>query len=389
MSYIRQCVLATALISACTSPDKHVSPTVSDSLGVALITYAGTFATSPGRSWSTEPEPLLAINLADPALYQVRTALFQGDGSIVVANGGSHQLLLFDRAGVLHAFVGGKGGGPGEFLHLTSVSIGRADSLLAYDQGERRLSVFDRGGAYVRAVTLRGLDTLGNAEAVGALRSGEIVGAFTFDPSGEPASRFAVFPHVHTHWGPHDVPGSNGPMVMAAPVAFSSMTALGIADTFVYVALPERVALARVDRNGVRRITRQDAQPRPITESDRERLFAALATGRISPQELDMIRKLDGPTTLPAFGFEPLSARYEQTVLVTDASGVWLRPFQFPDDTAGAVWPGFNANGYYEGTVSMPPRFRPTAVNGDIVLGVYQDSLDVESVRAYRVVERR
>jgi hypothetical protein len=99
------------------------------------------------------------------------------------------------------------------------------------------------------------------------------------------------------------------------------------------------------------------------------------------------VRGLKSPPTLPAFGFDAYTARVgEQALLVTDAGGVWLLPFQFPDDSVSAPWPRFDAEGRYEGTVTLPARFRATDVRGDMVLGVYKDSTDVELVRAYRVI---
>ncbi len=154
----------------------------------------------------------------------------------------------------------------------------------------------------------------------------------------------------------------------------------------MYVALSDPYALISLDRNGVRRITRQREKPPRITDADRDKLFGALAQGRTNSPELAVLRDVKGPPTLPAFGFEPLTARVgEQAMLVTDVGGVWLQPFHLPNDSRNPPWPRFDSDGLYEGTVQLPARFRPTAVRGDMVLGVYKDSLDAESIRAYRL----
>jgi hypothetical protein len=396
-----------AILVGCAPANDQNAPRLSDSLGVSLIDYATSFAASSSRAWATDAEPVFSIGGPPLELYQVRVALFQSGGGFVVANGGSQELLLFDREGTLRARVGGEGGGPGEFHQLTSLSVGPGDSLYAYDDRERRISVFDLGGVFARAVALRDLDSLGSVEDVGVLRSGAIVGAFrrrtpgtglvrdsllvtTLAPFGQAETRLGTFAHLYVHWGPHPMPGGEGTATIPLPVPLSSVTAVGWGDAAVYVGIPEPYALIRVDLNGRRRVTRQAEVARAATDADRERLFATLATGRLAGPELDILRGVRGPEAVPAFGVEPLTARIgEEALLVTDRDGVWLRPFALPDDSAAQAWPRFDADGLYEGTVTLPARFRATAVRGDVVLGVYRDEADVEYVRAYRVVERR
>lgn len=51
-----------------------------------------------------------------------------------------------------------------------------------------------------------------------------------------------------------------------------------------------------------------------------------------------------------------------------------------------SIWDIFNREGRFEGTVVLPPRFTPMAVEERAVVGVEKDSLDVEFVVRYRVV---
>ncbi len=236
MSHMRLSLLL-VIIVGCSSAEDRSSPILSDSLGVTLIDYAGSFAASRARSWSVAAEPTLTIVQTDPAFYRVGAALFQSDGRIVVANGGSYQLLLFERAGQPHATSGGKGGGPGQFHQLTFVSVGRGDSVFAYDTRERRVSVFDKNGTFARAVTLRGLDTLGIAEQVSVLRNGEFATAFglrtrgnclvrdslvviTFTPSGEPVASLGIFPHGLRTGVRTATPAVAGPLSFLLPLPF-------------------------------------------------------------------------------------------------------------------------------------------------------------------------
>jgi hypothetical protein len=205
------------------------------------------------------------------------------------------------------------------------------------------------------------------------------------DGTGVPERLLAVFPYLYLDWGPHPIPGGEGTATFPLPVPLSSVTALAAADSTMYVALPDESAIVRLDASGPRRVTRAPLPPRIITPADRDRFFASLRVGKLNPRELDALRAIRGPETRPAFGIEPLSARLGEAVLVVSDSGaVWLRPFCLPGDSPGS-WLRLGPEGFYEGKVTLPTAFRPTAVQHDLVLGVQQDSMDVEYVRAYRI----
>ena len=71
--------------------------------------------------WQVGTEPVFTIGSVEAEeafqLHRVDDALKLGDGRIVVANGGSHQLLVFDEGGNYLTAWGQKGAGPGD-LHL-------------------------------------------------------------------------------------------------------------------------------------------------------------------------------------------------------------------------------------------------------------------------------
>jgi len=369
---------------------------------MTVIDYAVAFDQVPGPEWSTDPEPIFSYQDSATELYGVRTAAFQSGGNVVIANGGSRQLLFVDKAGSLRAQAGRAGGGPGEFQQLTSMSVGPGDSVYAYDGRAHRLSIFDPAGMYVRSVTLQGLDTLGALEDVGILQTGQLAAGLrrraqgsgllrdslavaVLDRTGAPERLLAVFPNLYLDWGPHPIPGGEGTATFPLPVPLSTVTALAAADSVIYVALPDESAIVRLSSSGPRRITRAPLPSRTITPAERDRFFASLRAGRLDPRELDALRAIRGPEVRPAFGREPLTAKLgEADLVLSDSGAVWLRPFRLPGDSAGA-WMRLGPEGFYQGKVTLPTAFRPTAVQRDLVLGVQQDSMDVEHVRAYRI----
>ena len=91
---------------------------IEDSAGVVIVENA--HPPSDSRlGWQVSPEPSLSIGTAegtgDFQLHRVDDALKLNDGRIVVANGGSHELLVFDEAGNYLTAWGQRGEGPGDF----------------------------------------------------------------------------------------------------------------------------------------------------------------------------------------------------------------------------------------------------------------------------------
>ena len=73
--------------------------------------------------WEVSPEPSLSTGTAegtdDFQLHRVDDALRLNDGRIIVANGGSHELLVFDEAGNYLTAWGQRGEGPRRLRRLT------------------------------------------------------------------------------------------------------------------------------------------------------------------------------------------------------------------------------------------------------------------------------
>lgn len=91
---------------------------VRDSAGIRIIENARPPEGSR-LGWRIGAEPSVTIGSVeaddDFQLHRVDDALKLADGRLVVANGGSHQLLVFDEAGDYLAAWGQEGEGPGDF----------------------------------------------------------------------------------------------------------------------------------------------------------------------------------------------------------------------------------------------------------------------------------
>ena len=108
--------------------------------------------------WRIGPEPTVSIGTREGEeayqLYIVRDAMMLPDGRIIVANGGSGELRIFDALGTHLASWGGEGEGPGEFDNLWQIEPWTGDSIAAWFAPRMGISVFDAEGNYARTFTL-------------------------------------------------------------------------------------------------------------------------------------------------------------------------------------------------------------------------------------------
>lgn len=93
-----------------------------------------------------------SVYLGNPA------ATFTSDaaGRIYIPDMGNNRLLIFGPDGALHRVVGAPGRGPGEFTGIGYAALVEADRIWQSDYRQRRVSLFDSTGRYMRDIALRG-----------------------------------------------------------------------------------------------------------------------------------------------------------------------------------------------------------------------------------------
>jgi hypothetical protein len=96
------------------------------------------------------------------------------DGSVVVADAGSHSILWFGTDGVRTAAAGGAGDGPGEFRSIAWIGKARADSIYAWDSRLKRLSVL-HAGRFERSFELEPYQTWPGLTPIGSLTNGNLI----------------------------------------------------------------------------------------------------------------------------------------------------------------------------------------------------------------------
>lgn len=113
--------------------------------------------------WSVASEPNISIGLLHgPPQYQlfdVAAAARKSDGAIVVVDGGTREVRLFDRTGSFVKTMGSSGSGPGEFQDPSQVLVTATDEMLVWDNANYRITRFDSAGEFmgVQSVERNGL----------------------------------------------------------------------------------------------------------------------------------------------------------------------------------------------------------------------------------------
>jgi len=376
---------------------EHAAVLVRDRAGVRIVQNP---TVCDGCVWSVSDTPILSIGTADgdpnDVLFQVVDALALEDGSIVVANGGSQQLVFFDSTGQYTHAAGGSGGGPGEFTLLVSVFRGKGASLVAVDMASRRVSYFDSDGNYGRSTRLIPFPELPAPLALGMFTDGTLLatqGAYTL--RAEPPTRierdsqslycYSADGANVTHLG--RFPGQEWTIVTTLTPdgrsqfgrrrrEFGRSTAYAVSGNSFYVADNAAFEIQIYSNNAeLHTVIRREYAALPVTDTDiksyRDSVIASRGNALQQRRTRDLHTRLPRPPEyMPAYAPD----------IETDTHGnLWVRETTRPGENR-APWSVFDESGVLVGVVEMPVGFMVMDIGSDYVLGVRRDELDIEYV---------
>lgn len=316
------------------------------------------------------------------------------DGSIVVANGGSQELRFFDGTGAWIRSTGRSGSGPGEFNDLGWLHVGTADTLLTYDWGQLRVSVFSPDGKYQRGYmlgpdggggTLRPESALANGAIIASTQSSVDMNSspgvrrdtslvLLFDAQGRLLDSLGRFPGSEA-WIDRT---ERNMSVQGRP--FGKRLTVRAQDTAVYIGSADTHELTVLGSNGrARRTLRWSGSVAPITPQIIDTYIAATVADAPSERRAaatDMLRRAPFPTSMPAYA----------TFVVADDGTVWVGRYLARGHGERQTFDVLDASGATLGSVEMPARFSPSQVTRDRIIGIWRDEDDVVHVRVYRLV---
>jgi len=393
------CVLLLTACGDAAPAATAAEPVVRDSASITIVEN-----TAPqwgdGEAWRLSAEPVLEIGMMDGPeeyqLFRVFGSTRLADGGIAVANFGTHQLRFYGPDGRYRRSAGGAGGGPGEFQWMGPPRRLGGDTLLVYDQMQRRFSFFTAEGEFLHAVSL---ESAGNLMFAGRLDDGTFPMRYGWrSGSVSREARTGIIPDTAAFvlYSREGLPGDTlarlpgGDRFMLVEGSSRLFTAPPFArHTFTttwggrfYVGTGQRYEILVYDRPG--RPSMLIRHPRPnlevspehIAHFREERLSRSSGSREAERETRRLLDRMPFPEEMPAHGR-----------LVTDAGGnLWVAHYR-PDDEGQPQWDVFDPDGRWLGVVETPATFAVHEIGDDYVLGVYRDELDVEYVRKYALIK--
>ena len=367
---------------------------VHDSAGITIVENARP-APDSRLPWRFGARPSLSIGSVDSGeadeLYRVGDATRLADGRIVIANGGSNEIRVFNPDGSHAGTWGGRGEGPGEFTRggPTAVTLWPGDSIAAPNAGPR-LSLFDMNGNHGRDVAFDAT----RSNVLDLLPDGRIVstGSLLLNPDGRENQRLVRY---YTEWAVLDVDGTLRASLGGFPLS-EDWVAMVDADGSTWesphpfgrrtvgavwgdlVAIGDQAAYeirAFAADGSLVRIVRRGGDPRSPTQADQDEYFARLVAHRPPEERAEALRSVrDMPLvdSYPAF----------EEILADRIGYLWVREYRMFGEGA-AVWTVFDPEGRVQGLVETPAGLEVFEIGEDYVLGSAEDELGVEYVRLW------
>lgn len=405
-------------LTGCASGTEGSSVAVSDSAGVQIVENLNGSIEAAGE-WALSVNPLVEIGGGvgpETPLFHITSIEPLEGGRVAVGTNTPPQVHVFEEDGRLGGTLGRRGQGPGEFASVASVVSIARDSLAVWDADRRRISVFDPGGRYVRELDVGEVAPLSARAAPSIsfasgfthlLPSGDqafiIFGEGALEPAAAPGIGRPALPAVRISTAGDllaeldPMPGMEmfyGGPAGALPLPFGARTSAGTWGERLIVGTGDLTEFRVFGGDGrLVRIVRWPDHDRTVS-GEWLNEWAGMVEAAPPP-----IRKLAQETPrrerFPAH--DGLVTSEGGEVLVGEYAGpmgIWplrradegpeaLRPARRPRERR---WLVFDPDGVLTATLRTPEGFAPATVRQGRLWGVFTDTLDIESVRAYRIL---
>lgn len=375
--------VATAILAACgQGTDEDSTPSF--------------FQEQPSVIETVLPEkPMIEVGalggIAGVRFSVIRTARWLPDGGFLVANfSGPPEITAFNETGAVRWVRGRAGEGPGEFAALADVFISDDETVIAYDFWTSRLTYFDLSGALLRTVAMTEFPHPAGSLAValvGLLRDGTFLarpnsssptaGSRALEAAIRVREDASVIDTITEFHGADRSPeGQEGMLLFgrrAVVLPADDRIYLGTGDGFVFDVLDlDGNSLGSFGRPYEARIVTPE-----MLDALKEEQLKQVRGGQAVAWRRQIEERFRDPVyrdTLPPY----------EGMLVSRSGDLWVQGYAAPSDTI-ITWSVFEDGREFTQVVTVPAAFRITDVTDGMVLGVWTDPLDVESVRVYRM----
>jgi len=405
-------LLALTLTAGACGGDPAPSPGMevlrADSAGVEIVTLRVVEDELPHHVAVSEPEVEIGVPSGEAAylMDHVTGVARLTDGRIVVLDRGWRELRFYDDTGRFQGSAGRAGEGPGEFRSPGRLALLPGDSLVVFDRGLQRMSVFTDWGDFVRSHPVAPPEVFGTWEAEGLTDGGDLlITTFVGDDPRVPGSYFAeevvgLFQGESGGWVPMDsVAGTEAALVerdgrlTSAIVPFNRKSDFAAAGEHVFVLDGQEGRSIRVFATDGRlvRILRVELLPVTVdaarTEAWIENFFAlnadALADERIVEHWRYGFARVTPPAEIPLF-----------RSLTTDREGNVCAERHGPEETTPPTYLCLSPEGEVLRRVTFPGGLIRTGfprqdagveIGAHHLLGAWMDGTGVSVVRLYRL----
>ncbi len=423
------CLALAALAPACRGAAPRSTATVRDSAGIRIVENSGPLWPA-GGGWRLDSVPALAIGVVQGEepyqLADVRGVARYADGRIVLANGGSSEIRIFDVNGRFLRSIGREGAGPGEFQYLRRLFLLPGDSLLVVSGFGNRYTVFDPAGQVASISTTPSVTPLARfgdgtflttryAQTVPAGQLGFVqdtvvyswygsrivsgpdiaqTAGNAYDPKAAAAFVFNTIARVTGNQeyrsevafsNPVTSSSSGGTRVVSGrgifndPVPFTPRAVQAVRGQELFTGSGATFQIAVYAHNGgLRRIIRLNQPNRKVTGADIDGWKQELQDGarnnvqRTHAQRL--ITDMKFPDAMAAFS----------AMLVDSDGDLWVERYRVRSNDA-QHWVVFDPDGRCLGDIDTPARFDVNEIGDDYLLGVWRSADDVPFVRLYAI----
>ncbi|MEP6832891.1 MAG: 6-bladed beta-propeller [Gemmatimonas sp.] len=384
--------------------------TVRDSAGVRIVSYAQ--SATAKTNWQIVVKALIEIGGASGVgpteLTDVWGVARTATGGVVLSDGATQQLRVFDANGRYVRTMGRKGDGPGEFTQIRHVAI-HGDTVIGLDD-TRGTAAFAMDGKLLRQAPFPSLSPYHAVDPWGVMADGRTIegaapretmamlqqvgtriqmrGLFAIASNGRSAKLLDSFPTYEYYRAASDPPGGDD-------VAFAPTGSVAVFGTRICVGRGVRYEVRCMNAAGVtQQIIRRDVAAVPVTEAARDAhrkgrsmLPAGNQEGHnVSQATLDQLAaKTRFATNFPAYA--RILAGKNDELWVSDYSydSAMRGPGKQPTPKEVLHWNVFARDGDWIGSIDLPARFVLMEAGRDYVLGINRDEDGVERVTMYRM----
>lgn len=363
-------------------------------VAAAVAAAQATPASSQGAdAWTISPEPIMEVGVleGDTAYVfgAVQAARLLPDGRIAVADRKTRTLRVFSSSGDYQVGMGGHGEGPGEFGHIVAMWVRPPDTIQALDLARPGITTYLADGTLVGTKKIdaapprgvRGLLDIG----VGRFEDGDLVLGWT-------AGRVSGSDGYHTDRiiiGRFRADGSlrhllgegNGIVrYRGSPVVFSPYPQFTIFRDTMYFTNGDGTEISVWDPEGGGVVRTLEV---PGTSMSVPEAWAELEQTLDAPRVERLRRRGRRDRTPSAAG-----------IRADDADYLWVKAYDpatdciyvdGPPPGTGGEWWVLTPDGSAVTTVKVPDGVVPMDIQGDRLLGLTRDALDVERLVVHRI----